>query len=109
MEAVIIVADCCMKTARVTGSGSTMINIVSVTIVLKLWNQSRRRKVTEMYWNLNELDEQELVGKTINKIDVDGFGVLIVCRDGTKFVYNASDGGCSSWTTYPSKEDWSFL
>ena len=49
-----------------------------------------------MYLDARELD-QELVGKTIAKIDVDGFEVLIVFTDGTKFTYSASDGGCSRW------------
>ena len=43
------------------------------------------------------MNEKDLIGKTIEKIDVDGFGVEIRFTDGTEFVYNASDGGYSGW------------
>ena len=43
------------------------------------------------------MDEKDLIGKTIEKIDVDGYGVEIRFTDGTEFVYGASDGGYSSW------------
>jgi hypothetical protein len=43
------------------------------------------------------MDEKDLIGKTIEKIDIDGYGVEIRFTDGTEFVYNASDAGYSSW------------
>ena len=41
--------------------------------------------------------EKDLIGKTIEKIDIDGYGIEIRFTDGTEFVYNASDAGYSSW------------
>ena len=38
-----------------------------------------------------------LVGKTIAKAEITGFGVDLVFTDGTKLNYSASDGGYSSW------------
>ena len=43
------------------------------------------------------MNEKDLIGKTIEKIDIDGYGVEIRFTDGTEFVYNASDGGYSGW------------
>ena len=43
------------------------------------------------------MDEQDLINKTIEKIDIDGFGIEIRFTDGTEFVYSASDGGYSCW------------
>jgi hypothetical protein len=43
------------------------------------------------------MDEKDLISKTIEKIDIDGYGIEIRFTDGTEFVYNASDGGYSSW------------
>lgn len=43
------------------------------------------------------MTEKDLTGKTIKKIDIDGYGVKIRFTDGTEFVYNASDGGYSCW------------
>ena len=39
----------------------------------------------------------DLVGKTIKSIEVDGFGVCIHTTDGIVLDYSASDGGYSSW------------
>ncbi len=46
------------------------------------------------------LDTKTLVGKTIARIDVDGFDVDIVFTDGTVFEYESSDGGYSCWNIY---------
>lgn len=43
------------------------------------------------------MNEKDLIGKTIEKIDIDGYGIEIRFNDGTEFVYNASDGGYSCW------------
>ena len=43
------------------------------------------------------MDEKDLIGKTIEEIDIDGYGIEIRFTDGTEFVYNASDGGYSGW------------
>ena len=44
-----------------------------------------------------EMNEKNLIGKTIETIDIDGFSVEIRFTDGTEFVYNGSDGGFSWW------------
>ena len=41
------------------------------------------------------MDEKDLIGKTIEKIDIDGYGIEICFTDGTAFVYNASDASIS--------------
>ena len=38
-----------------------------------------------------------LIGKTITKADVDGFGIVLEFEDGSSLVYSASDGGYSSF------------
>ncbi len=43
------------------------------------------------------MNGKDLIGKTIEKIDIDGYSVEIRFTDGTEFVYNASDAGYSSW------------
>jgi len=43
------------------------------------------------------MNEKDLIGKTIEKIDIDGYGVEIRFTDGTVFEYSASDGGYSYW------------
>lgn len=43
------------------------------------------------------LDESCMVGKRIERIEVGGFGVLIVLDDGTIFDYKSSGGGNSCW------------
>ena len=50
------------------------------------------------------MDEKILVGKTIAKIDVDGFDVNIVFTDGTVFEYESSDGGYSCWNIYKNDD-----
>ena len=50
-------------------------------------------------------DTKSLVGKTITKIEVDGYGVDMWLDDGWKFVYWASDGGYSGWMVCESEED----
>lgn len=50
------------------------------------------------------MDEQILVGKTVAKIEVDGFDVEITFTDGTVFWYSASDGGYSNWDIYKSND-----
>ena len=43
------------------------------------------------------MNEKDLIGKTIEKIEVDGYGIEMRLTDGTMFVYSASDGGYSNW------------
>lgn len=43
------------------------------------------------------ISERDLIGKTIKGIRIDGFEVYIVFTDGTRFLYEASDGGYSLW------------
>ena len=43
------------------------------------------------------MNGKDLIGKTIEKIDIDGYGVEMQFTDGTEFVYNASDAGYSCW------------
>ena len=43
------------------------------------------------------MNTDELVGKTIKKIDVDGYGILMETEDGIVLSYDASDGGYSSY------------
>ena len=50
------------------------------------------------------MDEKDLISKTIEKIDIDGFGIEICFTDGTEFVYNASDAGYSTWDISKSGE-----
>ena len=51
------------------------------------------------------MDEKDLIGKTIKTIDVDGFSAEILFTDGTKFVYDASDGGYSYWEILKDGEE----
>jgi len=44
-----------------------------------------------------KMEENDLIGKTIKEISVDGFGIEIIFTDGTRFYYAASYCGCSSW------------
>ena len=50
------------------------------------------------------LDTSILVGKTIAKIEVDGFDVDIIFTDGTVFKYESSDGGYSCWDIHKSND-----
>lgn len=43
------------------------------------------------------MSSERLIGKTIVKADVDGFGMELILDDGSIFVYNASDGGYSTY------------
>lgn len=47
-----------------------------------------------------KMGEHNLIGKTIESIDVTGYGIVIVTKDGYCFDYSASDGGYSSWDCY---------
>lgn len=38
-----------------------------------------------------------LIGKTIQEVQITGYGITIVTTDGIRLVYDASDGGYSSW------------
>ena len=42
----------------------------------------------------------ELVGKTITKAEVDGYGVRLYFDDNMIFDFDASDGGYSCWELY---------
>ena len=50
------------------------------------------------------MDEKDLINKTIEKIDIDEYGIEIRFTDGTEFVYNASDAGYSTWDISKSGE-----
>lgn len=50
------------------------------------------------------MNEQDLIGKTVKEIEVDGFGIDIVFTDGTEFVYSPSDGGYSCWDILSPEE-----
>ena len=43
------------------------------------------------------MTEKDLIGKTIESVEVDGYGIEMRFTDGTVFVYGASDGGYSNW------------
>lgn len=47
---------------------------------------------------------QKLVGRTIVKADVTGYGIILVFDNGVRFEYDASDGGYSCWGFYDDKE-----
>jgi len=42
--------------------------------------------------------QKQLIGKTISSADIDGFGITLIFTDGTKFDYEASDGGYSTFS-----------
>lgn len=50
------------------------------------------------------MTEQDLIGKTVEEVNVDGYSVEIVFTDGITFLYSASDGGYSSWDVYTPDE-----
>ena len=75
---------------------------------IKVYHQKRTvnyadYKVGKYYVSVHDVEgeigmnEKDLIGKTIEKIDIDGYGVEIRFTDGTEFVYNATDAGYSSW------------
>lgn len=39
----------------------------------------------------------KMIGKTIEQVFLDGYGILIVFTDGTEFNFDGSDGGCSTY------------
>ena len=41
--------------------------------------------------------EEALIGRTITKAEVDGYGITLELDDGMTFLYGASDGGYSTW------------
>ena len=41
--------------------------------------------------------EEALIGRTIAKAEVDGYGITLELDDGKTFLYGASDGGYSTW------------
>lgn len=40
---------------------------------------------------------RELIGKTIINAEVNGYGMVLILDDNTTFVYEASDGGYSTY------------
>ena len=44
------------------------------------------------------MENKDLIGKTIQEIEITGYGITLVTTDGMRLEYNASDGGYSSWT-----------
>lgn len=43
------------------------------------------------------MDYKDLIGKTIQEIEVNGYEVIIITTDGIRLEYGASDGGYSNW------------
>ena len=41
--------------------------------------------------------EAKFIGKTVTKAEVDGYGITLFFSDGTRFIYDASDGGYSTY------------
>ena len=41
-----------------------------------------------------------MIGHTIEKLEVSGYGITLVTDNGLRFEYEASDGGYSTWYTY---------
>ena len=50
------------------------------------------------------MNEEDLIGKTIKEIDINGYGVEILFTDGTEFAYDASDAGYSCWNISKGSE-----
>ncbi len=50
------------------------------------------------------MTEKDLIGKTVEKVDIDGFGVDMIFTDGTVLSYSSSDGGYSCWDVYAADE-----
>lgn len=50
--------------------------------------------------------DNRLAGKTIEKAEIDGYGVFITFTDGSVFSYSATDGGYSSYALYGSMEEY---
>lgn len=51
------------------------------------------------------MTEKDMIGKRIEKIEVNGYVVRIVLEDGTCLDYMSSDGGYSSWNVYKVCDD----
>lgn len=47
---------------------------------------------------------KKLIGKTIKAVELDGFGVYLYFTDGSRFVYDATDGGYSTYDFYEKGE-----
>lgn len=43
------------------------------------------------------MEDKDLIGKTIQEIEITGFGITLVTTDGIRLEYGASDGGYSCW------------
>lgn len=50
------------------------------------------------------MEKKSLIGKTIEAIELDGYGVQLQFTDGSRFVYDASDGGYSTYAFYEKGE-----
>lgn len=53
---------------------------------------------------MTNMDVSELLGKTISKIEIDGYGITLATEDGCLLEYNASDGGYSSYGITQTEE-----
>lgn len=51
------------------------------------------------------MNEKDLIGKTIEKIDLDGFGIKVTFTDGTILTYVSSDDGFSLWDIVGSEKN----
>ena len=47
---------------------------------------------------------KKLIGKTIEDVELDGGRVYLYFTDGSRFEYDASDGGCSTYDFYKKGE-----
>lgn len=50
------------------------------------------------------MNKKILIGKTIKAVELDGYGVKLRFTDGSKFEYDASDGGYSTFDFYEKGE-----
>lgn len=50
-------------------------------------------------------DINVLIGKRIDEIEIDGFGILMTMDDGTVLDYVASDGGYSNYDIFTGADD----
>jgi len=48
--------------------------------------------------------KKNLIGKTIKAVKLDGYGIQLQFTDGSRFEYEASDGGYSTYDFYKKGE-----
>ena len=50
------------------------------------------------------MENKDLIGKTIQEIEITGYGITLITTDGIRLEYGASDGGYSSWEITKDEE-----